>query len=149
MTDNEITKALECWCERHCKILCTKAIPCERCIVATVKNALDLINRLKSKNQELEKMIVTQRGLIDYQKAEIERLLEDVSSANDEIYEIGTRKAEELADELTKAQVEAIKEFAERLTDKADYYSDLLFKVVEVDEIDNLVKELTEGNGNA
>ena len=44
--------------------------------------------------------------------------------------------------EKHKAQAQAIKEFAERLKEKADYFSDLLFKVVEVDEIDNLVKEM-------
>lgn len=78
---------------------------------------------------------------INSQKTEIERLKEDISTLNDEIYAIGTSKAEELADELTKAQTEAIKEFAERLKGKALVPYGCLSVVCGCD-IDNLVKEM-------
>ena len=68
--------------------------------------------------------------LINRQKAEIERL-KDMVGQNEGVlpqYE-----------NLIKA--EAIKEFAERLKEIDDYVSPL--------DIDNLVKEMTEGNGNA
>lgn len=62
---------------------CTSRIHGELCDRNKISAcALDLINRLKAKNKELEQMIVTQRGLIDYQKAEIERLGKKLDLAN-------------------------------------------------------------------
>ena len=84
MTDNDIIKALEC---------CTSEIAgctgCPRfpslmgCSRQNMRDALDLINRQKAKIKELDEKNVIKLGLIDYQKAEIERLQELVDDMGD------------------------------------------------------------------
>ena len=69
MTDNEIIKALECCGGSNCH-----ECPIEGCTDDIFGNALDLINRQKDKIKEFDKKLIIQQGLIDYQKAEIERL---------------------------------------------------------------------------
>ena len=116
MTDNEIIKALECCNDSNCH-----ECPIEGCTDDIFRNALDLINRQKEKNESLK---------VDLAKCSI-RL--------DNLYKT--------ADEIKS---EAIKEFVERLKTlilsqltcstmgkKEAYYLCL-------NEIDNLVKEMTE-----
>ena len=77
--------------------------------------------------------------LINRQKAENERLNDSVL-ANAEAVKVLTK-------ELKTAKSEAIKEFAERLTDKADLIKVNPFDskwAISQDNIDNLVKEMTE-----
>lgn len=73
--DNEIIKALECCTirEMDCKN-CLNKNQGLHCIYETMKLALDLINRQKDKIKEFDEKLIIQQGLIDYQKAEIERL---------------------------------------------------------------------------
>ena len=88
MTDNEIIKALECCTtdlERACE-KCPLRMDCITDSSTAEKHALDLINR---------------------QKAEIERLIFDVTT-----YRLRWAKA---TAKLDAAKSEAIKEFAERL----------------------------------
>lgn len=115
MTDNEIIKALECLHKRILQSKCAEEIT-ETEIMGLV-NALNLINRQKAKNESLK---------VDLAKCSI-RL--------DNLYKT--------ADEIKS---EAIKEFAERLKTET-----FLAKAVEsvehviwMNEIDNLVKEMTE-----
>ena len=99
MTDIEIIKALDC-CNRiggSCEIcpLYQGTLYCgtTSCIKDMALNALDLISCQKEKIKEFDGKIVIQQGMIDYQKAENERLLQ----------------------KLQRAKSEAIKEFADRL----------------------------------
>ena len=77
--------------------------------------------------------------LVNHQKAEIERLKMDLAKCSiriDNLYET--------ADEIKS---EAIKEFAKRLKENCYTYSDICgyqSTVVDVNQIDNLVKEMTE-----
>lgn len=73
--------------------------------------------------------------LIKRQQARIELLTKE----NDEIFDSYTQSVW-LRDKQIKA---AIKEFAERLCDKATYSEDINQMVVCVHNIDNLVKEMT------
>lgn len=119
MTDNDIIKALEC---------CGIKTDCKGCYFDThesedicareiVKNAFDLIN---------------------HQKEEIEFLRKTIGE--------NTKKALDVTlEEIEKSRVEAIKEFAKRLKEKSyktirNY--GLTKDVVEVCDIDNLVKEM-------
>ena len=52
------------------------------------------------------------------------------------------RCACELLDQRDKARAEVVKEFAARLRKEAGYFG----RAVAVEDIDNLVKEMTEGN---
>lgn len=77
MTDNEIIKAMQCVIGND--VSCSeceyqKALPFPSCRRMCAKNALDLINRQKDKIKEFDEKLIIQKGLIDYQKAEIERL---------------------------------------------------------------------------
>lgn len=139
MTDKKIIKALE-----HCGIEC-KCNGCplddsefvSNCIDDLCKNALDLINR---------------------QKAEIERLEKEVKDKerayNDEFCwrKEWQTKCRELLKEKQTAKSDAIKEFADRLKDKADktrIYNIENEKVVfYMDEfkLDKLIKEMTLNN---
>ncbi len=120
MKDTDIIKALD-YCSKQ-----GITSECERCTVGNgcrselIISALDLINR---------------------QKAEIERL--------DKCREINVSSIATLHQELKTAKSEAIKEFAERLKKLWSMPDgEIVCRTVYTDEIDNLVKEMTEGNGN-
>ena len=123
-TDEEVIKALKCCLNsRHlmsCQECCFhgKSV---NCVYWLEYNALDLINR---------------------QKAEIERLTT--------LAELGQMRANDyraMRDKAKTAKAEAIKEFAERLKQTAYTHSTITgyqYPVVDVAEIDELVREMTE-----
>lgn len=132
MTDEQITKALEC-----CKIGECDDCPFygvkEDCEVELPEDALDLINRQKVRIKELKERISYLEESIDCSRKEYNRLLQ----------------------KMQQLKSEAIKEFAERLRAKAEMYNsedveegDLIDDLLTVGEIveiiDNLVKEMTE-----
>lgn len=88
-------------------------------------DALNIIKRLKIENKELKERITYLEKSIDYSRKEYNQLLQ----------------------KLQQAKSEAIKEFAKRLKGTSYSYSDICGysqTVVDVDSIDNLVKEMTE-----
>lgn len=127
MTDNEIIKSMQCVIGKE--MLCSectyqKVLPFPSCRMMCAKNALDLINR---------------------QNAEIERLNIELQSMRS--------AANSYKMHYEAAKSEAIKEFAERLNGTITnainaYYNSngggyyLAEDVIE--DIDNLVKEMTE-----
>lgn len=118
MPDNEIIKALEiCTISRF---ECDESCPLfGNCGLDVIaKYALDIINR---------------------QKDEIERLKHHCFGIQNEL--------EAYKDTFNTATDEAIKEFAARLKEKADrgYWQEHFY--VDIEEIDNLVKEMTESEG--
>ena len=127
MTDNDIKKALKLCAtldSGNCKKCPCREI-CNENDGTLTKLTLDLINR---------------------QKAEIERLQESGKEAvscftrMESLYKIKCK-------ELEVAKSEAIKEFAERLKENCYTYSDICgyqSTVVDVNQIDNIVKEMTE-----
>ena len=129
MTDNEIIKALECCiggygvrncddCSMHGKVGCIEALP---------EFALDLINRQKAEIERLEKENAKQKAMLEAIDNEMLPLP----------FETDFDKA------IKTAKSEAIKEFVHRLKDrvvqKYEYTDTRIFE-----EIDNLVKEMTE-----
>ena len=103
MTDNEIIRALECcktWDDCKCCPYCVSGR--YTCGEHFNEDMLDFINR---------------------QKAEIERLNRDYSTA-----------IETMSNSIRTSRTEAVKEFAERLKEKAF--------VILYQDIDNLLKEL-------
>ena len=177
MIDNEIIKALEC---------CKKAKINQDCVVLkcpfsteygcnigleNLRNAaLDLINRQKDKIKEFDEKLIIQQGLIDYQKAEIERLnknyeeliyktecllchatgnkfskytytiQEMLSFVDDYIQDCCDEAVEETK---ATAKSEAIKEFAKRLKDNY-CFTDRWGKIIPISTVDTLVKEMTD-----
>jgi hypothetical protein len=129
MTDNEIVKALECCIKSSHFLECFEnECPCiseQGCKVGKetlYPYALDLINR---------------------QKAEIERLKEQLNSKY--------KWENMLGKKIKEVKAEAIKEFAERLKEKKfelDDQNEDIFYAVEVSDIENLVKEMV-GDTNA
>ncbi len=140
MTDNEIIKALKC-----CK---GDAVPCSGCIYADfgqcqtymADDALKLINR---------------------QKAEIERLTRENIALNrtaipssGTIFKVGNallfaENKEDYDITINTIKTEAYKELAEMLKERAEtqqvHYS--YRDIVEVRDIDNVLKKLTEKGG--
>lgn len=120
MTDNEIVKALE--------ICGSNGYACEECLYVgkgscrqLTLDALALINRLKAEIERLEKAI----EVVDF----MEELREK---------------------QLKRAKADAVKEFAERLKKEIDerWYYDIAGlddTMCALTDIDNLVKEFTEG----
>ena len=111
----------------------------QNCMNKVFGYALDLINRQKEKIKEFDEKLVIRRGLIDYQKAEIEQWKEEANKYQN-LWCIAV-------DDIEKVKSEAIKEFAERLK-KLDVntrmlYSSVVYELGE-DDIDTLVKEMTE-----
>ena len=114
MTDNEIIKALECCSQEDMCQSCPYGAACldEKYVSVLSKDALDLINR---------------------QKAEIERLKEEIHKGHIAFQKRGDfyRK------EIKSAKSEAIKEFAERVS------GTITIKGRQKDYFDDLVKETT------
>ena len=127
MTDNEIMQALEC---------CGTDMNCHRCpakedengcIRKTCQNALDLINHQKA---ELENQSENFKKLV----AEHRKLQTDYSSMQSTLAKMSMG--------VEQAKAEAIKEFAERLNDKAFHDMNDGEAIVCCCDIDNLVKEM-------
>ena len=156
MTDNEIIKDL------NRSILNAKMVGRRVCSldVYKLKSILDFINRQKEKIKKFDEKLVIQQGLIDYQKAEIDRLKKEVEDKerayNDEfcLRKEWQSKCRELLKEKQITESEAIKEFADRLKryelsmycsfPKTNIGSENY--IVLSDSIDNIVKEMTEVN---
>ena len=116
MTDDEIIKALEC-CRDNSRCYTCPRLGMNCCMNLLMRNALDLINRLKAENEMLK---------VDLAKCSIS--LDNLHKAADEI------------------RTEAIKDFAWRLKylvipQKAYGYTR---EIVLKRDIDNIVKEMTE-----
>ena len=118
MTDNEIIKALECCTDESYE-------NCNECPYSTDTLSCE---RLKLLEDSLD--------LINRQKAEIERLKKEVSVARDAYISI--------QDRYEHTKIEAYKEFAERLNEKAQIADcfDSYNMVVGTHSIDNLLKEM-------
>ena len=124
MTDNEIIKALELHSdmESYCTDICPYSQDDYYCDSLRARGAIVLFNR---------------------QKAEVERLQQkyELSEAEREANVKG------FTETLKTVRAEAIKEFAERLKEKADRGFWQEHSYVDVEDIDNLVKEMTEDEG--
>ena len=126
MTDNEIIKALECciegWCEKCPYGDRDDVVACQQ------QNGIDALNLINRQKAEKEALIAGQETLQKYiaeQKAEIERLQNelDIRPPASASYLFKKAELDEMliraigAEEAYKAKIkaEAIKEFAERL----------------------------------
>ena len=141
-TDEQIIKAMRCVigngvncseCEYQ------KALPFPSCRRMCAKNALDLINRQKAEKERLEDENYTLKNKIEIRDNLIEQLGSDIDIKYNTIYT--------MREKLKNSKSEAIKEFAERLKEKADDYvlaegefETMIFE----NDIDDLVKEMTE-----
>ena len=137
MTDNEIIEALECCTSKGGCVDCPLYVPEQTgsCVKRVFIGALDLINR---------------------QKAEIERYKKEDKEKFNKWELLNERTKERYAELYEEAKsvvrAEAIKEFAERLKRKSYItkpYAFLApentkFEMVDVCDIDNIVKEMTE-----
>lgn len=105
----------------------------EGCFIA--RNALDLINRLKVKNEKNENIIRLADKTIETRNAEIERLQKAIK-VQDIVIEQQDYK-------LKRAKTEAIKEFWEKLKERRQWDVDIPEYVFTASG-DNLVKEMAE-----
>lgn len=136
-TDDEVVKALEC-CSKDSMLNCRNCPYEESCNMGRSdmqKDALDLINR---------------------QKAEIERLIEEREKLLKECKKCGSKTQKviiKLKKQMRQTKSEAIKEFAERWKKywkaQMDVSTNQHQDEIVLRDIDNLVKEMTgENNGN-
>lgn len=138
-TDEQIAKALEC-CSG---IGDAKCVDCpyydaERCAEASATDAIDLINRQKAEIEELEydRKLIFDEGETWQKKANDLQVELDAMRGAANSYKM----------HYENARAEAIRKFAERLKDKARMPIGTLYgKMVYVEDIDNLVAEMTEG----
>lgn len=136
MTDNEIIKALECCSHRN------EDLPCDGCPAYNIAQMC------------MEDLMSAALDLITRQQAEIERLKKCpkcVYEYDGEVTEYCVQGPCPNFKTVEQIKVEAYKEFAERLKEKSyktirNY--GLTKDVVEVCDIDNLIKEMTEVNEN-
>mgnify|MGYP007119866790 CR=1 FL=1 len=129
MTDNEIIKALECCKNDDCWVACKEcpAVKYDICIDGTSKISNGVLNKVID--------------LINRQKAEIESLQQENKQIHDDCRWCEEWQTTELLGERAKA----IKEFAEQVKMAFYYEFDELIPSIMADKIDNLVKEMTEG----
>ena len=144
MTDEQIIKALEC-CIAHenCEEVSCEFCPYERdlnCTEAMMQNAIDLMNRQKAEIENLKVEFKAMRGAANWYRLELERKEDELHRAKVEI--------SKHFDYMDSAANEAIKEFAERLKTNFNKNIKLYGRCTVCDattEIDDLVKEVTEG----
>lgn len=149
MTDKEIVRALECCIksthfgecfENKCPMASEKG--CKVGKETLYPYALDLINRYEAKIERLQeyyKRYFDRNRTINELQENIEHLQGKI-----DMYEEERKYHFEMS---KKAQSEAIKEFAERLTDRASLSQLDSFNyawLISQDDIDTLVKEMTE-----
>ena len=132
MIDNDIIKALECCKDRRCDICVRQLnhfVDESICRLDLIEHALYLINRLKA---EIEKYEKEHNEKFNKWMALDKRTKERYAELYEEAKEV--------------AKTEAIKEFAERLNKQAFYVQETEWegRVVDCEDINNLVKELTE-----
>ena len=125
MTDNEIIKALEC------------------CIMDNVKDCdCCPYNEIQTKTYCANRLIKDALDIINRQKAEIERLRSNIKT---DFFTV-TEKLKLSQSEIGDIRAEAIKEFAEKLKEKAYLDGSVSIAqelVVDVRDIDDLVEEMT------
>lgn len=125
MTDAEVIKALEICNSLHLR--CGNGCPYyevpykdgKRCSEMMIDDTLDLIKRIQAKNKEFDEKLIIQKGLIDTQKAEIERYEQLISNkycvctrvGNGLIYSESSEDYDKIIGEISS---EAIKEFWKR-----------------------------------
>ena len=130
LTDNEIVKALECCVTKGAKCTdCPAFVKVDRSNCKKYfRGAIDIINRLQAENERLKNA---------YKQCAWER---------DTFTEI---KKEYIAKLIAKTKAEAYKEFADKLKLHAYHECDITgyrYLVVQIEEIDNLLKELVGEN---
>lgn len=127
-TDEEIRKALECCASYDCTA-CPLYSPTINCVIVLPEKALELVDRYRAEIERLNK--------------EVDRLSQCV------LYHDGI--VSDLEKDVFNAKAEAIKELAENV--KAIFECDLCFgddvKSYILNEIDSIVKEMTEGNNES
>lgn len=145
MTDNEIIKALDICGHLEacadCPLGCLEGV--DKCMHTLLLNALDLINR---KNAEIESRDKRESYLfrkIHERDSEIEKWKAECENQS-VLWRDHFESIFESAKETVRAK--AIKEFAERVKDKVDdpwlYNGSFIDSII--DEVDDLVKEMTE-----
>ena len=154
MTDNEITKAL--FILRHGS---AEGEHKYFEAIEIIENEFNLQKaEIKQKDTEIDILIRKKKTLRD-EISELETEIEQLEAGCEKQYEIAEANIRaEIADGGTschwctdKNKTQAYKEFAERLKGSVFFIRDedgWDYSVVFADEIDNLVKELTEGNDN-
>lgn len=127
-TDEQIIEALKCCiAQENCEEVSCEICPYDKvydCKEVMLKNVLDIFNRKNAENERLKAKILVKDNINDYNTAQL-------------------RIARE---ELRTAKSNAIKEFAERLKEHS-FVDNLSLdgkETVYVDDIDRLVKEMTE-----
>ena len=147
MTDNEIIKALE-YCSTDVREnTCPKCAfyKKHRCSTLMLNAVSDIINRQKAEIEELKTEIermedenYTLKNKIEIRDNLIEQLGSDINIKYNTIYT--------MREKLKNSKSEAIKEFAERVK-RYSFVDNLSLdgkETVYVDDVDNLVKEMTE-----
>ena len=131
-----LIKALEC-CKKDDCDNCSNDFG--NCYANLAGYALELINRYEAEIANLGIELKAMRGAANSYKAEVERL-----TVNMNAFGLGMKREAERAD---TARAEAIKEFAERVKDIIDEPLQIEGRIIDrmLDKIDNLVKEMTEG----
>ena len=138
-TAAEIIKALEC-CVEASGVYCGKCPYCDNCVTdentsLMMIDVLDLLNRLQADRENYKQIAENQ------QKNILDKAFENKRSKK-----VSDIRIECLGRSRAKAKAEAYKEFAEGLKEKATQKFDWN-EYVEVEEIDNLLKELV-GDSN-
>lgn len=161
MTDEEIKKALECCAADNCDECPLFDFPklIADCMPELLKSAFYLINGQQAEIERLETELKAMRGVANSYKAEIERLeakfneypVKTLLGENNMMLSKSSEDYDKWFWDIQKdISCHAIKEFAERLKKEChNYYPSIdsycvSRKTVEVKDIDNLAKEITE-----
>ena len=144
LTDAEIVKALECCLQDgypDCDS-CPYDDDCNKNSKKALKDWFDLINRLQAENDFLK----TELSNYEFLKKELEIDKKNLESENERLKEEKAKVHKVIPKMIKTAKAEAYKEFVNKIKVHA-YYIDFPkeHRVVDEDDIDNLLKEMTKG----
>lgn len=142
MTDNEIIKACGEMCtdNRFELIKKYKELLIEGTNIETSADEMAVIDNILFR--------FWQMGWLNKleESARLKQELDRLKNYNENLLAANVGLSCGMLDEIKTAKSEAIKEFAERLKEQAYYpYRNSVWMIVTTDDIDNLVKEMTEG----
>ena len=158
MTDNDVIKAMECCIENDLDD-CAECLylykECDgNCIDRLLRDALDLINRLKDENSNLTSDLTSLQRDLTSAKAENERLQKESDRRHYTLqcYALQYGTVKDQTEVINKAKAEAVREFADKLKCYAKSgkgYLGRAYYSVAVADIDNLLEEMEKENHEA
>ena len=136
----QIIKALECCTEGDC-YPCSYGNIGAGCRDKMCEDALRLINELTEENKAWQMQLIDKEEKADKAYYELACEVEDLRAENERLRDTAYR----LECEVHRERANTVRKMQERLHERKVSYGNITFRVVPIDDIDQIAKEMLEG----